>query len=185
MKIQMHSAAQALHESRSVHTVSSLLTKNRQTVSGLSLTAGGSKEADRHVRAAIKTALTPAALATSEGHKAHKFQLNYCTRSGVNMMESFAKVAHDLGSSSSCVYDHSVVWEHGCLCAVWPQAQLDMEYDMKIMAEPEEHKSAAKDILDGDYLRLNLLHDARSSHVVAGGCTFHKLCETASTSLCR
>ena len=68
------------------------------------------------------------------------------------MMESFAKVPNDVGSASTCVFDHTVVWNHGCLCAVWPRAELEMEYDMKIMAEPAEHESATKDALDGDYL---------------------------------
>ena len=104
------------------------------------------------MRAAIKTALTPAALATSDRNKPHKFQLNYCSQSGVNLMQSFAKVANDMSLAPSYVFDHGVVWNFGCLCAVWPRAELDMEYDMKILAEPAEHKSAAKDILDGDYL---------------------------------
>lgn len=79
-------------------------------------------------------------------------------------MESFAKVPNDVGSVSTCVSDHTVVWNHGCLCAVWPRAELEMEYDMKIMAEPVEHESAAKDALDGELPVTQPLHCVRVSN---------------------
>ena len=127
----------------------SSLARDSRGHQGLSSTAGGSKEADKHVRAAIKTALTPAALATSDGNKPHNFQLNYCTQSGVDLLDSFATTARDMGSASSCVLD-PIVWGQGCLCAIWPRGQMDTELDMKIMAEPAEHESAAKEVLEGD-----------------------------------
>lgn len=85
-------------------------------------------------------------------------------------MKPFAKVACD--SAPKCGFDHGVVCNFGCLCAVWPQAELDMEYDMKILAEPAEHTSAAKDILDGDYLLTQpaALRQGHPGLVITVGC---------------
>lgn len=101
-------------------------------------TAGG-KEADKQVRAAIKTALTPAARATANRNKPASFQLNHANRYGSNSGQPYAHTMYDW-----------TLGEHSYLCALWARADLNSEYEMKIMAEPAVHESAAKEILKGD-----------------------------------
>ena len=131
------------------------------------LIADGSKEVEKQVRAAIKTALTPATLATSDRSKPHKCQLNHCNLNGVinQLMVPFGKVAENTSSAATTVSDDITVWKSGCLCAVWPRAELDVEYNMTIMAEPEVHESAAKGILDGEYPLLNLRHASQTRDI--------------------
>lgn len=103
------------------------------------------------MRAAIRTALTPAALATSSKSKHHTFQLNYCDRYGMNTGLPFTEAADTL-DYNTMVYNHNLgISDYSCLCAVWPRTALNSEYNIKILAEPAVHESAAKDILDGEY----------------------------------
>lgn len=80
-------------------------------------------------------------------------------------MVPFGKVAENMSSAATTVSDDITVWKSGCLCAVWPRAELDVEYNMKIMAEPEVHESAGKDILDGEYPSLNLPHASQTCEI--------------------
>ncbi|KAL3157879.1 hypothetical protein ABBQ32_012289 [Trebouxia sp. C0010 RCD-2024] len=95
----------------------------------------GGKEADKQVRAAIKTALTPAARATPNRNK--PYALSHCNRYGSNSGQPYTQTLYDW-----------TVDQHSYLCAVWSRAELNMEYNMKIMAEPAVHESAAKEVLE-------------------------------------
>lgn len=123
-----------------------------QNASALCSAAGG-KEADKQIRAAIRTALAPAAqavparkslLASSSSNTAYTFQLNHSNRYGNNTGQPCTQLWYDGG-------------DQNCMCAVWPRAELGMEYNIRIMAEPAMHESAAKEILEGD---LRSIHPA-------------------------
>ena len=88
--------------------------------------------------AAIKSALTPAALNTSNSSARQTFQLKNCSRNGVPTGDPITATVN------------SEVTDHMCLCAIWPA--MDMEYNLEVMAKPTVHESAAKDILDGNLL---------------------------------
>lgn len=98
--------------------------------------AGGA-EADKHVRAAIKKALTPAALPGAA--KGCMFALNVSNSRGMNSRHPF--------SMKTNFHD---IFGNGFLCAVWGAQDLAKEYDMKVMAEPVVHESADKDLLAGE-----------------------------------
>ena len=44
-----------------------------------------------------------------------------------------------------------------CLCAIFDLGAMVREYDLKVMAEPAMHASAAKEILESERLLLGLL----------------------------
>lgn len=122
-----------------------------QRASATCFVAGG-KEADKQARAAIKMALTPAARATPNRNK--PYALNHCDRYGSNSRLPYTQALYD-----------PTIGQHIYQCAVWSRADVNMEYDMKIMAEPAVHESAAKEILEGD------LHFIRSAPPAFGGCS--------------
>ena len=111
--------------------------------------AGVHKKADGYVRSAIRTALTPAARIKPSQLKPHSFALYHSDRHGSNSDRPFTAP-----SPGHCMVDLYGVY----LCAVWDPAVLAREYDMKTMAEPAVHASAAADILAGKLLSLMLLH---------------------------
>ena len=128
--LQLHSCALRFTSPASV-----IKCDQSQRASATCFVAGG-KEADKQVRAAIKTALTPAARATPN----RPYTLNHCDRYGSNSRMPYTQALYD-----------PTIGQHIYQCAVWSRADLNMEYDMKIMAEPAVHESAAKEILEGDF----------------------------------
>ncbi|KAL0037451.1 hypothetical protein WJX79_008678 [Trebouxia sp. C0005] len=102
----------------------------------------GGPEADKHVRAAISKALTPAALPGLA--KRSSFALSMSNRAGFNDGTPFS-VRFPLPEYDDCTF----------LCAVWDKETLAQEYNMKIMAEPVVHESADKDLLAARALIFN------------------------------
>ena len=98
--------------------------------------AGGA-EADKQVRAAIKKALAPAALAGNADPSV--FALNCSDRRSENSNSSFSVKSPHPGYDG-CVF----------LCAVWDRLALAREYNMQILAEPAVHESAEEERLAGE-----------------------------------